>query len=113
MIHGLAKRSKGTSSLQEPAEGDIRATQRFSHRIPEHLRKCGQQTKWKVGVGETRDKSYFTSRSYHQEAGTTDRGKSRLRDISQTGGWRYRNENEGLNEIMHPDTETPATVFLP
>lgn len=39
-------------------------------------------------------------------------GKIQTRDISQTGGWRYRNENEGFNEIMHPDTETPATVFL-
>ena len=64
------------------------------------------------GGGNQRQELLLTSSSYHQEPGNTDQGKSRLRDISQTGGWRYKNENEGLNEIMHPDTETPATVFL-
>lgn len=46
MMDDLARRNKERVNPQEPAEGDSRANvNRFFHRTPEELKKCGHQTK--------------------------------------------------------------------
>ena len=62
MIHDLAKRSKGTSSPQEPAEGDIRAMQRdFPIESQNSSGSVGNRPSGKLGWGkpETRATTYL------------------------------------------------------